>query len=117
MKNRFSRKVIVGMILIMIFGFITAGCGTTAPPIIINPTPATCTLSVYSQCLSCWGYVWVNGLSTGVWISQNGMASVTGLTVGTTVSVAIHDQLGYVSHSEIKVLVSGTNIVIFDSWS
>jgi hypothetical protein len=116
MKNRFSKKVFLSLLMVLVLGVFLSGCGATTT-IIAPPTPTTCTLSVYSQCWDCWGYVWVNGLSTGVWISQNGAASVTGLTVGTTVSVAIHDQLGYVSHSEIKVLVSGTNIVIFDTWS
>jgi len=115
MRKSFFKKIFVSLVLIAMLGIISAGCGTTAPP--YTPPPVqTCTLTVYSQCWDCWGYVWVNGLSTGVWISQNGMASITGLTPGTTASVAIHDQFGNVSHSEILVLQSGTNIVIFDSW-
>ena len=116
MKNRFSKKVFLSLLMVLVLGVFLSGCGTTTT-IIAPPTPTPCTLSVYSQCGVCWGYVWVNGLSTGVWISQNGMASITGLTPGAVVSVSIHDQFLNVSHSEIVVLTSGTNIVTFTYWN
>ena len=40
MKNRFSKKVIISIILIMVLGLMTAGCGvTTAPPVAPRPDP------------------------------------------------------------------------------
>ncbi len=111
MKNRFSKKVIVSIILIMVLGFITAGCGAvTQAPI---PMPQPCTLTVYSQNYYCYGYVWVNGASTGQWIDFNGAVTITGLSAGTTAFVQIYDNLGWVSHQEILVLSPGNNIVTF----
>lgn len=113
MKNRFSKKILVGIVLIMVLGLISAGCAPApAPP----PTPMPCTLTVYSQNFWCYGYVWVNGLSTGQWIDFNGAVSVTGLTAGTTASVQILDNFGFLSHSEILVLSPGNNIVTFTYW-
>jgi len=99
----------------MVLGVISAGCAPTAPPA-TPPGPTTCTLTVYSQCTVCWGYVWVNGISTGQWIAQNGAVTVTGLTAGTTASVQIVDNFGAASHSEILVLSPGNNIVTFTWW-
>jgi len=73
-------------------------------------------LTVYSQNFWCYGYVWVNGLSTGQWIDYNGAVTVTGLTAGTTVSVQIVDNNNFASHSEILVLSPGNNIVTFTYW-
>ncbi len=78
----------------------------TVPPLIIY-----CDMTVYSQCSECYGYVWVNGLSTGKWISFNGAVTITGLTPGTTVSVYLVDSFGVISHSEIICLVAGNNVV------
>ncbi len=114
MRKNFFKKVFISLVLVIILSVIFTGCGTTTPP--INPPPATCTLTVYSQSPNCWGYVWVNGLSTGQWIAFNGAVTVTGLTVGTTASVQILDNFGFLSHQEIKQLVGGNNIVIFTYW-
>ena len=115
MKNRFSKKVIVSVILIMVLGLIFAGCGATPTPT-PTPTPLPCTLTVYSQNFWCYGYVWVNGLSTGQWIDFNGAVTIPGLTAGTTASVQILDNFGFLSHSEILILNPGNNIVIFTYW-
>jgi hypothetical protein len=112
MKNKFFKKIFLGLVLIMLLGILSVGCGgTVVPP--PPPPPATCSITVLSQCGGCWGYVWVNGLSTGVWISLNGAASITGLTPGTVASVAIHDDFGWVSHTETIILAPGINIVTF----
>jgi len=114
MKNKFFKKVSLGIILILVLGILSAGCAPTAPP--IPPPPATCTLTVYSQNYWCYGYVWINGASTGQWIDFNGSAIVQGLTAGTVAYVQIVDNSGNYSHQEIKVLQSGNNIVIFTYW-
>jgi len=115
MKNKFFRKVFLGLVLIVVLGVISAGCGTTFIP--TTPTiPASCTLTVYSQCAACWGYVWVNGASTGNWILNNGAVTITGLTVGSTVSVQIVDNFGVGSHVEMLVLQPGNNILTFTWW-
>ena len=115
MKNVFYKKVIWGLILIIAFGLISVGCmGVTPPPPPLPP--ATCTLTVYSQNFWCFGYVWVNGISTGNWIDYNGAVTVTGLTVGTTASAQIVDNWGNWSHVEYIILQAGNNIVVFTSW-
>jgi len=115
MKNRFSKKVIVSIILIMVLGLISAGCAP-APSPYPTPTPQPCTMTVYSQNSWCYGYVWVNGASTGQWISFNGAVTITGLTAGTTAFVQIYDSSGFVSHQEILMLNPGNNIVTFTYW-
>jgi len=114
MRNKFFKKLFVSLVLIAVLGVISAGCGPTAPP--IGPIIQPCTLTVYSQNFWCYGYVWVNGLSTGQWIDFNGAATITGLTAGTTASVQILDNYGFLSHSEILILSPGNNIVIFTYW-
>ncbi|OFW52984.1 MAG: hypothetical protein A2163_00385, partial [Actinobacteria bacterium RBG_13_35_12] len=107
-------KIFISLVLITVLGLITIGCtGVTPPPII---PPAACTLTVYSQCGACWGYVWVNGSSTGQWITNNGAATVTGLTAGTTVSVQIVDSWGVGSHVEYVTLSAGPNTLVFYWW-
>jgi len=98
------------MLVLISAGCVGGGGGTTPPP------PPPCTITVYSQCGICWGYIWVNGLSTGQYISQNGQAVITGLTAGTTATVQIVDQFNQYSHQEILVLVAGNNVVTFTYW-
>ncbi|MBU4228148.1 hypothetical protein KKA86_08560 [bacterium] len=112
MRNKFFKKIFVSLVLIVVLGVISAGCGAPTAPPPYTPPP-TCTITVYSQCGACWGYVWVNGLSTGQWIAFNGAVTITGLTAGTTASVQIFDNFGWLSHPEIIILVPGNNIVIF----
>lgn len=116
MKNIFFKKIFISLVLIAVFGLISVGCMGTAPPPYVPPPPATSTITVYSQCGACWGYVWVNGLSTGQWIAFNGAVTITGLTAGTTASVQILDNFGWLSHPEILILSPGNNIVIFNYW-
>lgn len=116
MRKKFFKKIFISVALILILGVISAGCGTPAPPPVVPPTPTTCTLTVYSQNIWCYGYVWVNGVSTGQWIDYNGAVTVAGLTVGTTASVQIVDNSGFYSHQELIVLGPGNNIVTFTYW-
>ena len=113
MRNKFLKKIFVSLVLIAVLGVISAGCGTTAPPIIITPPAQTCTLTVYSSCSACWGYIWVNGASTGQYIDTNGAVTIQGLSAGTVVHVQIVDEFSNFSHVEIKQLVSGINIITF----
>lgn len=76
MRKIFFKKIFVSLVLIMVLGVISAGCGTTAPP--PGPTVQPCTLTVYSQNYWCYGYVWVNGISTGQWIDFNGAVNCYG---------------------------------------
>jgi hypothetical protein len=67
MKNRFSKKVIVSIILIMVLGLMTAGCGvTTGSTVIVGPT--TYTVTVTSQHPWCDGTVYVSGSPTSSYL-------------------------------------------------
>ena len=116
MKNIFFKKIFVSLVLIAMFGLISVGCMGVAPPPPGPPPPAPCTLTVYSQNFWCYGYVFVNAVSTGQWIDFNGAVTVTGLTAGTTAVVQIFDNFGAYSHSEYVLLTPGTNIVVFTYW-
>ncbi len=113
MRKIFFKKIFISLALLAILAVISAGCGTTAPP--VTPPPATCTLTVNSQCSLCYGYVYVDAVNYG-WISQNGSISVTGLTPGTSVAVQLRDQDNFYSHIEYLVLQPGANIVTFYTW-
>ena len=114
MRNKFFKRIFVSLVLIVILGVIFTGCAPTPYPTPTpTPTPAPCMITVYSQNYWCYGYVWVNGLSTGKWIDFNGSVTITGLTAGTTASVQIVDSSGWYSHQEILILAPGNNIVRF----
>ncbi|HCU22535.1 MAG TPA: hypothetical protein DF698_06555 [Candidatus Atribacteria bacterium] len=92
---------------------IVAGCAPSQPPAPTSVVPTSCSLTVVSQCLACYGYVWVNGASTGEYITNNG--SVTLIVPCGQVRVEIRDELGYVSHTEY-VNTPQQNMVIFTYW-
>jgi len=114
--KKLSNKMIVGLMLIVVLGLLSAGCGAVVTPPPTPPGPSPATLTVYSQDWWCYGYVWVNGASTGQWIDFNGAVTVTGLSAGTTAFVQIVDNAGFFSHQEIIVLNPGNNIVTFTYW-
>jgi hypothetical protein len=108
-----KRNIVVIVLILSILVLLT-GCAASVP----NPTPqppASATLTVYSSCFICWGYVWVNGASTGKYIDFNGAVTITGLTPGPA-SVEIRGQDGAVSHTEYVNLVPGNNVVNFTYW-
>ena len=107
MKRNLS---IIFFVLAIISLLIVTGCAPSQPP---TPTyiPTTCSLTVVSQCLACYGYVWVNGASTGQYIMYNG--SVTVQVPCGQVRVEIRDELGWVSHTEY-VNTPQQNIVVFN---
>ena len=112
MKNIFFKKIFVSLVLIAVFGLISVGC-MGAPPPYVPPPPAPCTLTIYSQGFWCYGYVWINGASTGQWIDFNGAVTITGLVAGTAANVQIVDNFGWDSVTKSIVLTAGQNILTF----
>jgi len=111
------KKNIVFIIAILSIVVLLTGCAPapTAPP--PNQQPTTASLTVLSSDYYCYGYVWVNGMSTGKYLDFNGSVVITGLTPGTTTSVQLRDQYGYSSHMEYIVLQPGSNnMVNFTYW-
>jgi hypothetical protein len=113
MKKNVLMKGILVLLVIALLTIGFTGCGTVTPPL-PPPGPTYCTLTVYSQNYYVYGYVWVNGASSGQWIDFNGSVTIQGLTAGTVAYIQIVDSDGYYSHQEIISLQSGTNILIFD---
>lgn len=110
MRNKFFKKFFVSMALILVLGVISAGCGTTAPPIIIIPT--TYTITVMSGATNVFGSVYVNGLPTGDTVLAWGGATVSGVPAGA--AIYLIDQGGWVSHTEIFNPISG--LVVLFNW-
>ena len=112
MRNKFFKKIFVSLILIAMLGVISVGCGTVAPPP-PGPTVLPCTLTVYSQGFWCYGFLWINGASTGQYIDFNGAVTITGLVAGTACNVQIVDEFGWDSLVKSIILQSGQNILTF----
>ena len=113
MRNNFYKKIFLGLVLIMAFVLLSVGCFGVPQPPPTPPGPTFCTLTVNSQGFWCYGYVWVNGASTGQWIDTNGAVTITGLVAGTVVNVQIVDNFGWDSVVKSIVLQPGQNIITF----
>jgi hypothetical protein len=81
----------------------------------VKVSPLTCTLMVISDCIECYGTVYVDGSPTR-WIDVYGTFTITWLTPGTTVAVYIVDGAGWPSHTEFIDLAAGNNYVTFTGW-
>ena len=110
MKGKFLKGILIMSFLALL---VIAGCGQTQPPASTYIPPQTCSLTIYSQCFTCYGYVWVNGLSTGKYLDFNGMVQVT-VPCG-VVSVELRDEFGWISTPRI-VQTPQTSILIIDYW-
>ena len=112
MRKIFFKKIFVSLILIAMFGVISAGCGTTAPPIIITPT--TCTIRVTSQSAGVWGQaVYMDGVQQPSTILPPwGSVDILNVTVGIRHTISIISGNTF-SHSEFITTVPGMNYVDF----
>jgi hypothetical protein len=112
MKNRFSRKIFISVILMMVLGLMTAGCGvTTGPTVVVGPT--TYTVTVMSQHPWCYGTVYLNGLPTNAYLLTWGSATIYNVSAGA--SIYLVDTAGLQSHTEIFNPLFGTTIV-YNAW-
>ena len=112
MRKIFFKKIFVSLALLTILAVISAGCGTTAPP--IGPVgPTTYTVTIISQDSLCYGTVYVNGLPTSSYLLTWGSATVYNVPSGAAIYLV--DTAGFISHTEIFNPLFGTTI-IFNSW-
>lgn len=111
MRNKLFKKIFVSLVLIVMLGVISVGCGTTAPPILLVPT--TYTLTVISQHPLVYGTVYVNGLPTSSYLLTWGSATVYNVPSGAAIYLV--DTAGFQSHTEIFSPLLGTTI-IFNYW-
>ena len=114
MRNKFFRKVFLGLAFIMVFGIIAAGCGAvalpTAPPVV---TPTTYTVTVVSANTWCYGTIYVAGAPTSSYLLTWGSATVYNVPSGAAIYIV--DTAGFQSHTEYFNPLFGTTIV-FDTW-
>ena len=112
MRNKFFRKVFLGLALIMVFGIIATGCGTVAPP--TTPViPTAYTVTIVSQHPWCYGTVYVAGSPTSAYLLAWGSATVYNVPSGAAIYLV--DTAGFISHTEYFNPVLGTTIV-FNYW-
>lgn len=115
MKNKFYKKVFWGIILIVVFGLISAGCGGTGggggTPIPLPPT--TCTVIVTSQAGFIWGIVYMDGnaVPSGT-LFPWGSVQIDNVSVGVRHTIWIL-RGNLLSHSMFITPVFGTNYVDF----
>ncbi|MCD6156148.1 MAG: hypothetical protein J7J32_03805, partial [Candidatus Atribacteria bacterium] len=111
-------KLTILLVLVSILAVVFLGCGAT---VVITTDggvtpPPSCSLRVVSSCFDCWGYVWVNGMSTGQYIDYNGAVLIPNVPCGTTVAVQLVDEWGNYSHIEYVTTMPGENLVNFTYW-
>ena len=112
MRNKFFRKVFLGLALIMVFGIIAAGCGTTIIP--TTPViPTTYTVTIVSAHAWAYGTVYVAGSPTSAYLLTWGSATVYNVSSGAAIYLV--DTAGLQSHTEYFNPLFGTTIV-FDYW-
>jgi len=112
MKNKFYKKVFLGLALIIVLSIISAGCGTTYIP--TTPViPTTYTVTVVSQHAWCYGTVYVAGSPTSSYLLTWGSATVYNVPSGAAIYLV--DTAGFISHTEYFNPVLGTTIV-FNYW-
>ena len=112
MRKIFFKKIFVSLVLLVVLGVISAGCGTPAPP--TTPViPTTYTLTVISQHPWCYGTVYVAGTPTNANLLAWGSATVYNVPSGAAIYLV--DTAGFISHTEYFNPVLGTTIV-FNYW-
>ena len=112
MRKKSFKKIFVSLVLIAMLGVISAGCGTTAPPIIITPT--TCTVIITSQSNLVWGQaVYMDGMQQpSTLLVPWGSVQINNVTVGVRHNFTII-QGNTFSQMKYLTTVPGMNYVDF----
>ncbi len=93
------------LVALVIMLFVLSGCSGTIQ------TPPSCSLYIVSNCVDCWGNVYVSGFPTGDYLIRWGAVTVENLPCGQVVSVCLIDEFGYVSRYYYAT-VTGPNTLI-----
>ena len=113
MKKNFTKKIFLGLVLILVLGILSAGCAPATAPPTTPPGPTTYTVTVMSQHAWCFGTVYVNGLPTSAYLPTWGSATVYNVSSGAAFYLV--DTSGIQSPTKIFNPLFGTTIV-FDAW-
>lgn len=112
MRNKFFKKFFVSLVLIVLLGVISAGCGTTPPP--AGPVgPTTYTVKIVSAHDWCYGTVYVSGSPTSSILVAWGSTFVYNVPSGAP--IWIKDTLGLQSNTKYFNPIFG-NTIIFNTW-
>jgi hypothetical protein len=113
MKNKFYKGIFVSLVLIVVLGVISAGCGTPAAP--TTPViPTTYTVTVISQHPWCYGTVYVNGLPTSAYLLPWGSATVYNVASGAAIYLV--DINAIQSPTKIFNPLLGTTVIFDACW-
>jgi hypothetical protein len=112
MRNKFFKKILVSLVLLVVLGVISAGCGATTQPI-IPVVPTTCTVIVKSESNLVAGQaVYMDGQAQpSTLLLPWGSVQINNVSVGYHVFCII--QGNTFSHNEYLTTVPGTNYVYF----
>jgi len=112
MKSKFYEKVFLVLVLIMVLGIISAGCGAVAQPI-IPVVPTTCTVIVKSESNLVAGQaVYMDGQAQpSTLLLPWGSVQINNVSIGYHVFTII--QGNTFSHNEYLTTVPGINYVYF----
>jgi len=113
MKNRFSKKVFLSLLMVLVLGVFLSGCRTTTT-IVAPPTATTCTVIVTSQSNLVWGQsVYMDGMQQpSTLLAPWGSVQINNVTVGVRHNFTII-QGNTFSHMVYLTPVPGTNYVDF----
>jgi len=112
MRNKFLKKILVSLALLVVLGVISAGCGTTAPP--VGPVaPTTYTVKIVSAHDWAYGTVYVSGVPTNSVLVAWGSTYVYNVPSGAP--IWLKDAAGLESNVKYFNPLFGTTIV-FDTW-
>jgi uncharacterized lipoprotein YajG len=113
MKNRFSKKVFLSLLMVLALGVFLSGCGATTT-IVAPPTATTCTVIITSQSNLVWGQsVYMDGQQQpSTLLVPWGSVQINNVTVGVRHNFAII-QGNTFSKMEFLTTVPGTNYIDF----
>ena len=115
MRNKFYKKILVSLILIVVLGILSGGCApAAAPPTAPPTTPTTCTVIITSQSNLVWGQsVYMDGAQQPSSIlAPWGSVQIDNVSVGVYHNFSII-QGNTFSHTEYLTTVPGINYVHF----
>jgi len=108
MKPNTTNTIIIVFILFIIF---LCGCNASIPTT-PSSSEGTYTITVISDNPTVWGYIWVDGSSSGEYLSSNSSVIINEVNEGAAITLV--DEYDCVSHTEFFNPPDTT--IIFNYW-
>lgn len=109
------KKLLLVLIILAVGIFLTGCCWDFCGGFITPPQPQ-CSLTVVANSSAVWGWIFINGNSTGEYIKPYQSVTIFNVPCNQMVTVYIVDNCGYVSHKEFPFITPGANYVYFNYW-